>query len=72
MDESWTNAVCQLALLASPRLFSYITQDPLPRDGTAHGSLAPSTPITNQENAPPVCLQESLIGAFPQLRFPLL
>ena len=34
-------------------LLSYITQDHLPRDGTAHSGLSPPTPIINQEKGSP-------------------
>lgn len=34
----------------------YTTQNHLPRGGTTHSELGPSTPIINQENAPQAAL----------------
>lgn len=44
---------------------SYTAWNHLPRDGTIHSGRGPTTSITNQEYVPQMCLQASLIDAFP-------
>lgn len=53
-------------------LFFYTTQDHRPRAGPSHSGLAPPTSVINRANAPPSCLQASLMETFPQLTFPQL
>lgn len=52
--------------------YYYTTEEGhLPRNGTTHRELSPHTLIINQENAPPTCLQTSLVEKTPQTISPL-
>lgn len=42
--------------------FSYITQDYLPRDWTAHSGLGPTTLITNHDNYSDMLTSQSDLG----------
>jgi hypothetical protein len=50
-DGPWRNAAYCLFLLGLLSLFSYTTQDHLPRDATAHSRLGPPTSSINQEKS---------------------
>lgn len=43
-------------------LLSYTTEDFLPRVGTSYSGMDPSTPITNQQTVPEVCLRLTFEG----------
>jgi hypothetical protein len=49
-------------------LFSYTTQDYLPRGGTTHSGLGPPTSIINQDSVPHICPQASPIETVSQMR----
>lgn len=72
MQTPWRNAAYWLVPNGLLSLLSYTAKDRRPRGDTAHHGLGPPTPIISQEIASRPCLQASLVGAFTQLRFPLL
>lgn len=47
--------------------FNLLSLGHLPKAGTTHSELGPPTSITEQENAPHICLQVSLMEAISQL-----
>lgn len=72
MQKSWRNTAHWLALHGLFTLLSYINRDHLPEHGSTHRGLGSPSSIINQENAPKIGPQASLMEETCHLRFPLL
>ena len=69
-QRSWRNAASWLASHSLLMLFSYRTEDHLPRGDTTQSDLGLPTSVINQENAPQTCLWDNTMETFSQLKLP--